>query len=63
VRQEREAGAVTASAQPRDEVRPARLPREELDLDAALCEVVAEELGCRGLVARRVDGVQADELL
>ena len=60
---EQQALAVAAAGQAGDEVRPLGRPRVELALDAVAGEVVAQELGGLRLVAGRVDGVEADQLL
>src|SRR4029079_17541983 len=63
VREQEQALAIAATWDARDQVRPLRAPCVELALDAVAGEVVAQQLGRLGLVARRVDGVQADQLL
>ena len=62
VREERERRPV-AAAKTRDDVRPLRLARVELDLDPVPREVVAEHLGGADLVPRRVDRLSADQRL
>ena len=62
VGEEAERGAV-AALDPGDEVRPLRHAGVELDLDAVRLQIVAQELGGDRLVARWVDGVQAQQLL
>jgi hypothetical protein len=62
VREEREPRPGAVSRNPCDEVRPVRDSGVELDLDPALLEVVAQQLGRQGLVAGRVDRVEADQL-
>ena len=63
VRKEEQRGPVAATADACDEVGALGHPRVQLDLRAARLEVLAEQLGRRGLVARRVGRVDADELL
>ena len=62
VREERQRRPV-AAAKTRDDVRPLRLARVELDLDPVPREVVAEHLGGADLVPRRVDRLRADQRL
>ena len=54
---------VAASRDARDEARPLGHARVELALDAERLQVVAQQLGRDRLVAGRIDGVQADQLL
>ena len=63
MRQERERGTVAGAADPRDEIGALGETRKELALDAGLLEVVAQQLGGRGLVPRRIRGVDANEPL
>jgi hypothetical protein len=63
VREQHQAGPVTASRQASDQVRALRDARVELALDTALREVVAQELGRGRLVTGRVDRVEPDQLL
>ena len=63
MREEEQRRAVAATADAGDEVRALGHPRIELYFRAARLEVIAEQLGRRGLVARRVGRVDADELL
>jgi hypothetical protein len=62
VRQEREPRA-SPPGNARDEVRSVGDLGVELALDAVRVEVCAEQFGSGCLVARRVDGVDADQLL
>ena len=61
--QEQEPGPAGRTGDPRDEVRPLGHARVQLGGDAVVAEVVAEQPGRRGLVARRIDRVEADQLL
>jgi hypothetical protein len=54
--------AAAGPGQPRDEVRALRYPGVELALDTRVLEVRAKQLGRGGLVARRVGGVDTDQL-
>jgi hypothetical protein len=63
VREEREPGPVARAGNPRDEVGPLRLLGVELAGDSVLLEIGPEELGRTGLVPRRIDGVEPDQLL
>src|SRR4051812_13744647 len=63
VREQQEGRAVATARDARDEVRPLRHLRVQLALDPALGEVVAQELCGLSLVARRIDGVETDQLL
>ena len=63
VRQEEEPRPAAASGDARDEARPLRHARVELALDPERLQVVAQQLGGDRLVAGRIDGVEADQLL
>ena len=63
VREQQQAGPAAPAGQARDEVRPLGHLRVELTRDAALREVVAQQLGRGRLVAGRIDGVDPDQLL
>ena len=63
VREEGERRAVTGPADARDEVRALGHARVELALDSRRLEVVAQQLGRRGLVPRRIRRVDANEPL
>ena len=62
VREQQQPRPVAAPRNPRDEVRPLGHARVQLALDPERLEVVAQQLGRLGLVPRRVDRVQPDEL-
>src|SRR6185312_852346 len=53
----------SAAGEARNKVGPLRDPRVELALDVGVLEIAAEKLGGEGLVARRVDGVRAQQPL
>ena len=63
VREERKRRPVAGPADAGDEVRALGHARVELTLDTGRLQVVAQELGSRGLVAGRIRGVDADEPL
>src|SRR5439155_7950857 len=63
VQEENQARPAAPAGQARDEVRPLGHLRVELSRDTALREVVAQQLRRGRLVAGRIDGVDADQLL
>jgi hypothetical protein len=63
VAREHEAGAVTAAAQPGDEVGTVRLPGEQRTFEPRRLQVVAEEERSLRLVPGRIDRVDTEELL
>jgi hypothetical protein len=63
VGEQREARPRAPPRKPRDEVGPSRLAGEQLRLDAAFREVLAEQIGRNGLVPGRVDRVESDQRL
>ena len=63
VREEREPRTAARAGDARDEVGPLGLARVELDRDAALLEVLPQELGGDRLVPGRVDRVEPDQRL
>src|SRR5262249_46881179 len=63
MRQEQEPRPVASTGNPRHEIRPPRNACVQPAFDTERLQVVAEKLGRRGLVAGRVDRVEADQLL
>jgi hypothetical protein len=63
VREQRERRSVAAPADARDEIRPLGDPCVQLALDARRLEVLAQQLGRRGLAPGRVRRVEPDQPL
>src|SRR2546428_4517912 len=63
MREEQQPGPVAPTRDPRHEIGALGHARVELAGDAVLLEVGAEQVRRGGLVARRIHGVEADELL
>jgi hypothetical protein len=63
VREEQQAGPVAAAGNPGNQARALGLERVQLARNARVLQVRTEQLGRSRLVPRRVDGVQAEQLL